>query len=77
MKINLQLFGGRGASSSRATSPKQINGVQVVKSTEGWKFWPIGNNAPKGYIGLIKPNPNGGRGETAYFKSKYAWKNNI
>ena len=66
MKLELQRFGGRGASSGTQT----IDGRPVVKSTSGYRFWPIGNNAPKGYIALIQGQ--GSNAKTAYIKSQYA-----
>lgn len=68
IKLNIQLFGGRGASSSQVN--KSINGRPIVKSANGYNLWAIGKNAPKGYVGLIKPS--GSINETAYIKSKYA-----
>lgn len=67
MKLNIQRFGGRGASSSNT---REINGVQVVKSTSGYRYWNIGRNAPEGYIGLIQGQ--GASAKTAYIKSQYA-----
>lgn len=53
------------------SNAKEINGRPVVNEIpSGFKYWPIGKNAPEGYIGLIR-----GSGSTAdirYFKSKYA-----
>ena len=66
MKFNIQLFGGRGASSSTNT----IDGRPIVKSTSGYRYWNIGKNAPKGYIGLIQGSGN--TVKTAYIKSQYA-----
>lgn len=66
MKLELQKFGGRGASSGAST----INGRPVVKSTSGYNYWNIGKNAPKGYIGLIRGTGN--NAETVYFKTQYA-----
>lgn len=68
IKLDIQRFGGRGATAFQ----KKINGVKVVNNTNGYQFWNIGKNAPKGYIGLIKTNSSGGRGETAYLKSSYS-----
>lgn len=75
MKLDLQLFGGRGAKSSRANKgskePTEINGRPVVDTIpSGFRFWLIGNNAPKGYIGLIRGS--GAGAETRYFRTKYA-----
>lgn len=68
IKLNVQLFGGRGASSG--AGGKAINGRPVIKSAKGYKYWNIGKNAPKGYIGLIQGQ--GSNAKTAYIKSRYA-----
>lgn len=66
IKLDIQKFGGRGASSGTST----IKGSPIVKNTNGYHFWPIGKNAPSGYIGLIKGS--GTSASTAYIKSNYA-----
>ena len=66
MKLEIQKFGGRGASSSTNT----IDGRPIAKSTSGYRFWNIGTSAPEGYIGLIRGE--GRNAETTYFKTKYA-----
>lgn len=68
IKLDIQQFGGRGASSSAGRIT--INGRPVVKSVGGYRYWNIGKNAPKGYIGLIQGQ--GANAKTAYFKSQYA-----